>query len=403
MTLNCAKDFPVLSQNEGKHRLVFLDSGASAQKPRCVIDAMTRFYETDYANIHRGVYGLSQRSTARYEAGRAAVQRLLNAAHDDEIVFVRGATEAINLVAATWGRTNLKAGDEIVLTALEHHANIVPWQMLRKELGIVIKVVPFGADGSIAIEDVRAALSSKTKLVSVAHVSNAFGTILPVAEIAAAAHEAGAKVLLDGAQAVSHTRVDVQALGADFYVFSGHKLYGPTGLGVLYARREILNAMPPYQTGGDMIASVTFEETTFQKAPTRFEAGTGAIAEVVGLHAAIDYVESIGFDAIEAHERDLLDYLSPKLAAIEGVRLIGTAPHKSAIVSFVMDCAHPHDIGTILDDQGVCIRAGHHCAQPAMEAMGLTATARVSLGLYNTMEDMDALLAAVRKVREIFG
>lgn len=403
MTLNCAKDFPVLSQNEGKHRLVFLDSGASAQKPRCVIDAMTRFYETDYANIHRGVYGLSQRSTARYEAGRAAVQRLLNAAHDDEIVFVRGATEAINLVAATWGRTNLKAGDEIVLTALEHHANIVPWQMLRKELGIVIKVVPFGADGSIKIEDVRAALSSKTKLVSVAHVSNAFGTILPVAEIVAAAHEAGAKVLLDGAQAVSHTRVDVQALGADFYVFSGHKLYGPTGLGVLYARREILNAMPPYQTGGDMIASVTFEETTFQKAPTRFEAGTGAIAEVVGLHAAIDYVESIGFDAIEAHERDLLDYLSPKLAAIEGVRLIGTAPHKSAIVSFVMDCAHPHDIGTILDDQGVCIRAGHHCAQPAMEAMGLTATARVSLGLYNTMEDMDALLAAVRKVREIFG
>jgi cysteine desulfurase/selenocysteine lyase len=275
--------------------------------------------------------------------------------------------------------------------------------MLRKELGIVLKIVPLQPNADILLADVKAALSSRTKLVSVAHVSNAFGTVLPVKDIAAAAHEAGAKVLIDGCQAVSHSRVDVQAIDADFYVFSGHKIYGPSGIGVLYGKKALLNAMPPYQTGGDMIASVTFEETIFQEAPTRFEAGTPAIAEVVGLSAALDYVESIGFEAIGAHEKALLDYVTPRLAEIEGVRLVGTAPNKAAIVSFVMDYAHPHDIGTILDDQGVAIRAGHHCAQPAMEALGLMATARASIGLYNTQDDMDALVAAVKKVKEIFG
>lgn len=401
--LGRAADFPILAQTINGHRLAFLDSGASAQKPRQVIEAMSRFYETDYANIHRGVYALSQRATARYDEGRRKVQKFLNAAHEEEIVFVRGATEAINLVAASWGRAFLKAGDEVVLTALEHHANIVPWQMLRKELGIVLKIVPLQPNADILLADVKAALSPRTKLVSVAHVSNAFGTVLPVKAIAAAAHEAGAKVLIDGCQAVSHSRVDVQAIDADFYVFSGHKIYGPSGIGVLYGKKALLNAMPPYQTGGDMIASVTFEETIFQEAPARFEAGTPAIAEVIGLSAALDYVESIGFEAIGAHEKALLDYVTPRLAEIEGVRLVGTAPNKASIVSFVMDYAHPHDIGTILDDQGVAIRAGHHCAQPAMETLGLMATARASIGLYNTQDDMDALVAAVKKVKEIFG
>lgn len=401
--LNVKKDFPILAQKVHGHPLAYLDNGASAQKPRCVLEAMTRFYEMDYANIHRGVHELSMRSTRRYEEARATVQKFLNAAHEDEIVFTRGATEALNLVAASWGRAFLKEGDEVVLTQLEHHANIVPWQMLREEKGIVLRVVPFQPNGEILIEDVRSALNSRTKMISVAHVSNALGTVLPVEEIVCAGHEVGAKVLIDGAQAVSHGAVNVQKLDADFYVFSGHKLYGPTGIGVLYGKREILKTMPPYQGGGDMILSVTFEETLYQKPPARFEAGTPAIAEAVGLKAAIDYVLEIGFDAIAAHEDALLKEATQRIAELPGLRVIGTAPKKSGILSFVMEGVHPHDIGTILDAEGVAIRAGHHCAQPALEALGLNATARASLGLYNTQEDIDALVRGLHKVREIFG
>ncbi len=396
-------DFPILAQKIHGRRLAYLDNGASAQKPRCVLEAMDRFYKTDYANIHRGVHELSMRATKLYDEARETVQKFLNAAHPDEIVFTRGATEAINLVAATWGRKFLKEGDEVVLTRLEHHANIVPWQMLREEKGIVLRVVPIQQSGEVLLEDVRAALGPKTKLVSVAHVSNALGTILPVAEIVNLAHERGVPVLLDGAQAVCHLPVDVQALDADFYVFSGHKLYGPTGIGVLYGKREILKTMPPYQGGGDMIASVTFEETIYQEPPARFEAGTPAIAQAVGLKAAIDYVTAIGMDKIAAHEAALLEETTRRLSEISGLRIIGTAPKKSGILSFVVKGIHPHDLGTILDSEGVAIRAGHHCAQPAMEALGLAATARASFALYNKSEDIDALIAAVRKAQEIFG
>ncbi len=396
-------DFPALQQKIHGHRLAYLDSGASAQKPRQVLDAMTRFYETDYANIHRGVHDLSMRATQRYDEARRAVQMFINAAHEDEIVFTRGATESINLVAASWGRTFLKEGDEIVLTRLEHHANIVPWQMLRQEKGIVLRVVPIQPNGEVLLADVKAAIGPKTKLVSVAHVSNALGTILPVSEIVAFAHERGIPVLLDGCQAVSHMAVDVQKLGADFYVFSGHKLYGPTGIGVLYGKRDLLRAMPPYQGGGDMIASVTFEETLYQEPPMRFEAGTPAIAQAVGLHAAIEYVQALGLETIGAHEAKLLKEATERLSEIAGVRIVGTAPRKSAILSFVLKGVHPHDLGTILDRCGVAIRAGHHCAQPAMEALGLVATARASFGVYNTREDIDALIEGVKKAQEIFG
>ncbi|HAX92053.1 MAG TPA: cysteine desulfurase CsdA [Rhodospirillaceae bacterium] len=396
------KDFPVFNQTFHGHPLVYLDSGASAQKPRCVITSMTHLYETDYANIHRGVYELSMRVSELYEDGRRRVQKFLNAAHEDEIVFTSGATEAINLVAASWGRTFLKAGDEIVLTQLEHHANIVPWQLLREQIGFTIRVVPIQPNGDVLLDDVVAAMNEKTKLVSVAHVSNALGTILPVEGIIAAAHVRGIPVLLDGSQAVSHRRVDVQKLDADFYVFSGHKIYGPTGIGVLYGKRAILKTMPPYQGGGDMIESVTFEKTTYQEPPMRFEAGTPPIAEVVGLHAALDYVDGIGMDAIAAHEADLLAYGTEKLSALEGVSLIGTAPHKAGILSFVVKGVHPHDVGTVLDNQGIAIRAGHHCAQPAMDALGLAATVRASLALYNTREDIDALVAGIKKVQELF-
>lgn len=400
--MNVRADFPILDQLVHGKRLVYLDSGASAQKPRCVLEAMDSFYKTDYANIHRGVHELSMRATQRYEEGRRAVQRFINAAYEDEVVFTRGATDAINLVAASWGRALLREGDEVILTQLEHHANIVPWQMLRAEKGIVLRVVPIQPNGDVLLEDLSAAFSAKTKLVSVAHVSNALGTILPVEDIVALAHEKGALALIDGCQAVSHMAVDVRKMGADFYVFSGHKLYGPTGIGVLYGKRELLKTMPPYQGGGDMIASVTFEETLYQEPPARFEAGTPPIAEVVGLHAAIDYVTRLGLDNIAAHEAALLAEATQRLAQAPGVRLIGLAPKKSGILSFVMDCAHPHDIGTVLDRHGVAIRAGHHCAQPVMEALGLVATARASFGVYNTREDIDALLDAVHATWELF-
>jgi cysteine desulfurase/selenocysteine lyase len=397
------KDFPALAQNVHGHALVYLDSGASAQKPRMVIEAMQRFVENDYANIHRGVHELSVRATDKYEAVRSTVRRFINAEYDDEIIFTKGATESINLVAQSWGRANLKAGDEIVITTLEHHSNIVPWQMLAKERGIVLRVVPISSDGDVRREDVKKALSSRTKLVAIAHVSNALGTVLPVKEIAALAHKQGALILIDGCQAISHMPVDVRDLDADFYAFSGHKLYGPTGIGVLYGKRDILHAMPPWQGGGDMIASVSFAETTYKEPPHRFEAGTPPIVEVIGLGAAIEYVSTIGLARIAKHEEDLLNYATQKLRGINSVKIIGTAPNKSAIISFVMPIAHPHDIGTILDRQGIAVRAGHHCAQPLMEHLGLAATARASFGLYNTREDVDALIAGIEKVREIFA
>lgn len=397
------KDFPILEQKIHGHPLVYLDNGASAQKPRMVIEAMQRFMERDYANIHRGVHELSQRATLKYEAVRETVRRFINAAHDDEIIFTRGATEAINLVATSWGRTNLRAGDEIVITTLEHHSNIVPWQMLRDSIGIVLKIVPVTPEGDVRLEDVKAVLSPRTKLVAVAHVSNALGTVLPVAEIIKLVHANGALALIDGCQAVSHMPVDVQALDADFYVFSSHKLYGPTGIGVLYGKRAILKDMPPYQGGGDMIASVTFDKTTYKDPPHRFEAGTPAITEVIGLGAAIDYLSTIGMARIAQYENTLLAYATEKLTAINSLKIIGTTKNKAAIISFTLQGAHPHDIGTILDRQGVAIRAGHHCAQPLMEHLGLVATARASFGLYNTKEEVDALVTAVKKVQEIFA
>jgi cysteine desulfurase/selenocysteine lyase len=397
------KDFPALSQSVHGHSLVYLDTGASAQKPRMVIEAMTRFMENDYANIHRGVHELSQRATNKYEAVRETVRRFINTEHEDEIVFTRGATEAVNLVAQSWGRTFLKAGDEIVITALEHHANIVPWQMLRQQIGIVLKIVPVTLEGEVRIEDVKAALSPRTKLVAFAHISNVLGTVLPAKEIVALAHAAGALALIDGCQAVSHMPVDMRDLGADFYVFSGHKLYGPTGIGVLYGKRDLLAQMPPWQGGGDMIASVTFEETAYKEPPHRFEAGTPPITEVIGLGAAIDYVSAIGMNRIWRHEEEILAYAHDKLGRINTLRIVGLAKEKSGIISFVMEHAHPHDIGTILDRRGIAIRAGHHCAQPLMEHLGIGATARASFGLYTTREDIDALAAGIEKVREIFG
>ncbi len=396
-------DFPILTQKVHGHPLVYFDNGASAQKPRAVLDAMQRFYEHDYANIHRGVHELSQRATAAYEAVRGKVRKFINAAHEEEIVFTRGATDAINLVAATWGRTFLKAGDEVLITQLEHHANIVPWQMLRDQTGIELRIVPITPEGDVRIEEFQRRLTPQTRLVSVAHVSNALGTVLPVADMIERAHKNGALVLIDGCQAVSHMPVDVQALGADFFAFSGHKLYGPTGIGVLYGRREVLEKMPPYQGGGDMIESVTFDRTTYREPPFRFEAGTPPIAEVIGLGAAIDYVSAIGMANIARHEAELLAYATDKLRGIDNLKLIGTAPNKAAIISFVLNGIHAHDVGTVLDNEGVAIRAGHHCAQPAVESFGLAATARVSLGLYNTKEEIDVLANAIRKAQEIFG
>lgn len=397
------RDFPILSQSIHGRPLAYLDNGASAQKPRMVVEAMQRFMENDYANIHRGVHELSVRATDKCEAVRETVRRFLNAASTDEIIFTHVGTEAFNLVASSWGRKFLKAGDEVVITTLEHHANIVPWQMLREEIGITLRIVPLTPEGDVRVEDVKAVMSPRTRLVSVAHVSNVLGTILPIAEIIKLAHQNGALAMIDGCQAVMHMPVDVRALDADFYVFTAHKLYGPTGLGVLYGKRDILNAMPPYQGGGDMIASVTFDKTTYKEAPHRFEAGTPPIVEIIGLGAAIDYVTTIGLNRIQRHEQELLAYATEKLQAVNSLKIVGTAPHKAGVISFTMQGAHPHDIGTILDRQGVAVRAGHHCAQPLMDYLGIPATARASLGLYNNRQDIDALVEAVRKVQEIFA
>ena len=396
-------DFPILGQTVYGKPLVYLDNGASAQKPRTVIDAMSEAYETYYSNVHRGVHWTSQRSTEVFEASRGKLAAFLNATSENEIIFTRGATESINLIAASWGRKNLEAGDEVIISHMEHHSNIVPWQILRQEKGIDLKIVPIDDDGNFLMDEYASMLSPRTKMVAVTHVSNALGTIVPVDEVIRLAHQEGALVLLDGCQAVPHMTVDVQALDVDFYVFSGHKLYGPTGIGVLWGREDLLNAMPPYQSGGDMIASVTFEKTTFKKAPHRFEAGTPAIAEAIGLGAAVDYIGAIGLDNISAHEAGILSYATEQLSRVDGLRIIGTAREKASIISFVMEGVHPHDLGTFVDRQGVAVRVGHHCAQPVMERYGVAATARASFGLYNTREEIDVLIGALNDTKEFFG
>ncbi len=396
------RDFPILHQEVHGKPLVYLDNAATSQKPSQVIAALDHYYSADNANIHRGVHTLSERATAAYEGGRDKVKQFLNAADRREIVFVRGATEAINLVAQSYARPRLKPGDEILITEMEHHSNIVPWQMVCEQTGAVLKVVPIDDTGELLLDDFHRLLSVRTKLVAVVHVSNALGTINPVEEIIAAAHAQGVPVLLDGAQAVPHVAVDVQALDCEFYVFSGHKLYAPTGSGALYGKAALLETMPPYQGGGDMIRSVTFTKTEYNALPYKFEAGTPHIAGGIGLGAAIDYVSNIGLQAIAAWEDELLRYATARALEIPGVRLIGTARHKAGILSFVMDGVHPHDIGTILDHEGVAIRTGHHCAMPVMDHFAVPATARASLALYNTRDDIDRLLAAVIKVKEVF-
>jgi cysteine desulfurase/selenocysteine lyase len=396
------KDFPILSRTVRGRPLVYLDNAATTQKPQCVLEAILAYYRNDNANIHRGVHELSERATEAYEAARGKLRRFLNAESTQEIVFVRGATEGINLVAQSWGRTAVGPGDEIILSHLEHHSNIVPWQMLREEKGALIRVIPVFDDGELDIEAYERMLGPRTKIVAVTHVSNALGTITPVRRIIEMARRWGAAVLIDGAQAVAHLRVDVRELDCDFYVLSGHKLYGPTGIGVLYGKAERLEAMPPYQGGGDMIESVTFERTTYNALPYKFEAGTPHIAGAVGLGAAVDYLEQIGLESIAAHEHELVDYATQALGEVPGLKILGTAREKAAVISFTLEGVHPHDVGTVLDQQGIAVRTGHHCAQPVMERFGVPATTRASFALYNTREEVDALLAGLRYVREVF-
>jgi len=398
------QDFPILSRTvRGGRPLVYLDNAATTQKPQVVLDALMGFYAGSNANVHRGVHELSERATAAFEGAREKVRRFLNAAHSREIIFTRNATEGINLVAQTYGVQNVHEGDEVLITEIEHHSNIVPWQMLCERQGARLRVVPVTDTGEIPLENVRRLLGPRTKLVAVTHLSNALGTITPVREIVAMAHELGVPVLVDGSQAAYHLPVDVQALDCDFYVITGHKLYGPTGIGALYGKEARLKAMPPYQGGGDMISSVTFEKTTYNVLPYKFEAGTPHIAGAVGLGAAVDYLSSVGLERVAAHEAELLEYGTRRLQEIPGLRLIGTAPRKASILSFVMDGVHPHDVGTIVDREGVAIRTGHHCAQPVMERFGVPATARASLAMYNTREEIDALVRALIKVREVFA
>ena len=395
-------DFPALSLTVHDKPLIFLDSAASAQKPLCVLDAMRAQYLNEYANVHRGMYELSEKATLNFERARQKVRRFINAAGDKEIVFTRGATDSINLVAYTWGAANLKAGDEIILSQAEHHSNIVPWQILQERIGFRIKVVPVDDKGDFVFEEYLKLLSGKTKLVSVAHVSNVLGTVFPVKDIIRAAHGAGAVVLLDGCQAAMHMPVDVQDLECDFYAFSGHKLYGPTGIGVLYGKLNILKEMPPFEGGGDMIKSVSFEKSVWAEPPARFEAGTPAIMQAVGLGHAIDYVSAIGMDAIDAHERQLCAEMQKEVGAIPGVRIIGNSDNKAAVVSFVADFAHPQDIAMVLDQEGVAVRTGHHCAQPLHERFGVSVSVRASLGVYNTESDIESFIRALHKVKRFF-
>jgi cysteine desulfurase / selenocysteine lyase len=397
------KDFPILSQEIHGRPLVYLDNAATTQKPQAVIEALETYYAADNANVHRGVHLLSERATQAYEAARSRIRRFLNAAEDREIVFVRGTTEAINLVAQTYGRRMVGAGDEILITALEHHSNIVPWQMLCEERGAALRVAPIDDAGEVDVEAYERLLGTRTRLVAIAHVSNALGTVLPIARMIEAAHRQGVPVLIDGAQAAAHMPVDVQALGCDFYAFSGHKIYGPTGIGVLYGRAALLERMPPFQGGGDMIKAVTFEKTVYNDLPYKFEAGTPDIAGAIGLGAALEYLDGLGRDRAAAYEHELLAYGTERLSGIPGVALIGTAREKASVLSFVVEGVHAHDVGTILDREGIAVRAGHHCAMPVMARFGLAATTRASLALYNTREELDALCTGLGKVREIFG
>ena len=396
-------DFPILREIVHGHPLVYLDNAATSQKPNAVIEALVRYYRHDNANIHRGVHLLSERATEEYEATRSAIRDFIHARKASEIIFVRGATEAINLVVHTYGRQQVGPGDEVLVTALEHHSNIVPWQMLCEEKGANLRVVPINERGELKLDEFERLLTPRTKIVGVAHVSNALGTINPVKEIVRLAHASGAAVIIDGAQAVPHMAVDVEDLNCDFYAFSGHKVYGPTGIGVLYGKAALLEQMPPYQGGGDMISSVTFEKTLYNKVPHKFEAGTPDISGVIGLGAAIHYVRDIGIDAIGAHEHDLLIYGTERLSAISGVRIIGTAREKAGVISFVIEGIHPHDVGTILDHEGVAVRTGHHCAQPVMELFKVPATVRASFALYNTKEEIDALASCIERVKEMLG
>jgi cysteine desulfurase / selenocysteine lyase len=396
-------DFPILRQAIRGLPLIYLDNAATTQKPRVVLDALRRYYEEDNANIHRGVHTLSERATRLYEDSRAKVQRFLNAGEAREIIFVRGTTEAINLVAQSFGRRNVGPGDEVLITHMEHHSNIVPWQMLCEENKAKLRVVPISDSGELILEEFDRLLGQRTKLVSVVHVSNTLGTVNPVKQIIEMAHRRGIPVLIDGAQAVAHMPVDVRELGCEFYAFSGHKLYGPTGVGVLYGKADLLESMPPWQGGGDMIRSVTFEKTTYNVLPYKFEAGTPNVAGVIGLGAAIDYLNALGPEAVAAHEHRLLGYAVERLREVPGLRFIGTPAHRAGAVSFVLDGIHPHDIGTILDEEGIAVRTGHHCTQPLMERFGVPATARASVACYNTREEIDALVSGLERVREVFG
>jgi cysteine desulfurase/selenocysteine lyase len=396
-------DFPALAQQAHGRPLVYLDNAATTQKPRQVIEALRRYYERDNANVHRGVHMMSERATEAYEGAREKIRAFVNAASVHEIVFTRNATESINLVARAWGDANVRAGDEVLITAMEHHSNIVPWQLLCARTGATLKVAPIDDRGDLIMDDLARLITPKTKIIAAAHLSNALGTINPVADIVALARRAGAAVLIDGSQAAYHMPVDLAALGADFYVFTGHKLYGPTGIGILYGREAVLDAMPPFLGGGDMIRTVTFQGSTWNDLPYKFEAGTPNIAGAVGLGAAVDYVRGIGFDAIQPHETALVARATAALEAVPGVRIVGTARRKASVVSFVMDGVHPHDIGTIVDREGVAIRTGHHCAQPVMDRFGIPATARASFAMYNTLEEVDALVAALGRVRALLG
>jgi cysteine desulfurase / selenocysteine lyase len=397
------EDFVILAERVNGEPLVYLDNAATTQKPRVVVERMLKYYEQENANVHRGVHTLSQRATEAFESAREKVRAFINAGDSKEIVFTRGATEAINLVASSFGRKYIKEGDEIIVSAMEHHSNIVPWQMQCNERGARLRVIPINLRGELDMAEYKGMLNSRTKLVAVTHVSNALGTVNPVKEIIESAHRKGIPVLVDGAQAVPHAPVDVRRLDCDFYVFSGHKMYGPTGIGVLYGKEEILNRLPPYQGGGDMIRSVTFEKTTFNDLPYKFEAGTPDIAGAIGLASAVDYLQSIGMQRVADHEQALLDYATRKFEAADGLSIIGTAKLKAAVISFKMDDVHPHDIGTILDQEGIAIRTGHHCAQPVMDFYKVPATARASFGLYNSFEDIDRLMEGLTKIKNVFG
>ena len=396
-------DFPILKQKIHGKPLVYFDNGATSQKPQTVIDALAHYYSAENSNIHRGVHSLSERATADYETARRKVRDFINAQSEKEIIFVRGTTEAINLVAQSYGRPFLKAGDEIIVSAMEHHANIVPWQMVCDQVGARLRVIPINHDGEIVMEEYERLLNERTKLVAVAHVSNALGTIVPVKQMISLAHKRAVPVLVDGAQAVPHLKVDVRDLDCDFYAFSGHKMFGPTGIGVLYGRVELLEKMPPYQGGGDMISLVTFEKTHYNVLPYKFEAGTPHIAGVIGLGAAIDYLQALDWNQVSAHEHELLNYATEALGEIQPLRIIGTAKEKAGVLSFVLDHVHAHDVGTILDQEGVAVRAGHHCAMPVMQRFGVPATTRASFAFYNTVDEIDVLVKAVRRVLKVFG